>query len=492
MNSLRRRFTLWSLGATAVMAVLAGASLYFYVRAVLYHEFDAGLRTRAQLIGSLLRIEDNGSYGMDYSDESMPEYLPGRRPEYFQVILANGTTLDRSESLKGGNLADGNVERGEAWNMALPDGRKGRAMAIRAFPQADSDDHDRPDRHPPAEKIDRVPAIVIVARERQSINSALEPLLSALMVAGLVLAAGSIFVVRFAVGQALKPVNELGQRAQEVGPGNLDYRFDVEALPTELRLIGERLNELLARLDQAFARERRLNADIAHELRTPIAELRSLTEVAKQWPTDPDQAAVYFDDAHAISLKMGAMVDSLLALARGRNPSDAKADENVGVATVVEQSLAAFRERIDQRVLQVSLAIPESCFVTTQRLIFGRIVENIISNAAEYASEGGRIECSAEVRGNECWLTIGNSNDSLNPADVQQIFDAFWRKDASRSDSEHVGLGLALVAEYARQLGIQISAHLPSGEWFEIVLRIPAGSTRKPLLNGTRPAAAQA
>ncbi|HEY1685670.1 MAG TPA: hypothetical protein VGG19_12960 [Tepidisphaeraceae bacterium] len=91
MISLRSRFTYWSLGTTALLAALAGASLYLYVRTALYREFDAGLRSRAQLIGSLLRIEDNGQYGMDFSDESMPEYLPGRRPEWSSPRMVGAT-----------------------------------------------------------------------------------------------------------------------------------------------------------------------------------------------------------------------------------------------------------------------------------------------------------------------------------------------------------------------------------------------------------------
>ena len=108
---------------------------------------------------------------------------------------------------------------------------------------------------------------MIVAQDRLAIDRALDSLLSALTLAGLVLAVGCIVAVRYVVWQALSPVNDLARRAQEVGPANLDYRFDIAALPEELQLICQRLNALLERLDQAFARERRFNADIAHELR---------------------------------------------------------------------------------------------------------------------------------------------------------------------------------------------------------------------------------
>ena len=159
MISLKRRFTFWSLGAAALLAIVTGVSLYLYVRTTLYGELDAGLRTRAQVVGSLLRIEDDGNYGMDFSDESMPEYLPGNRPEYFQVIAPGGHTLERSESLKGGNLLPASVSPAvdEPWNMVLPDGREGRAIAISAMAHADADDHDQPAPQKAQERVDYLP-----------------------------------------------------------------------------------------------------------------------------------------------------------------------------------------------------------------------------------------------------------------------------------------------------------------------------------------------
>jgi signal transduction histidine kinase len=281
--------------------------------------------------------------------------------------------------------------------------------------------------------------------------------------------------VRVVVERALKPVNELARRAEEIGPANLDYRFDIARLPEELRLICQRLNELLERLDQAFRRERRLNADIAHELRTPIAELRSLTEVACRWPTDTEQTASYFIDAHTIAMKMGALVDTLMSLARAGGKIGIPQNESVALAAIIESSFSSQQETIDRRQLHVSIEFSASCPIVTNRLIFTRMIDNVVSNAVNYASHGGRIECRAQCHGTQCQFTIGNSNDSLAADDVPQMFDAFWRKDAARSDSEHTGLGLALVAEYAAQLGIAVSAHLCSPTWFEITLQIPAG-----------------
>ncbi|HEY1684042.1 MAG TPA: ATP-binding protein [Tepidisphaeraceae bacterium] len=475
MISLQRRFTFWSLGGVAVLSVVTAASLYIYVRTALYRQFDAGLRTRAQTLGSLLRIEDDGRYAMDFSDESMPEYLAGAKPDYFQIFGPDGAVLEKSESLKGTNLISLATARAiqGPWNLKLPDGRPGRAIVWNAIPEPDGDDHDRPNPKVAPKVFSSTPGIVVIALDRSPINATLEPLLSAFWIGGLILAAGSIVVVRFIVWQSLRPVNELAQAAENVGPRTLDYRFEIDSVPAELRLVCERLNQLLERLDQAFRRERRLNADIAHELRTPIAELRSLTEVARRWPGDAAQSATYFDDAHAIALQMGSLVNSLLTLSRSQGQLALIDQETVSVQEVLEKSFATRDEKIIARKLRVSIVASEDCNILTMRALFVRVVDNLIANAVDYAMEAGCITCNIHNHDDGCTLSISNDNDSLAEEDLKEMFEPFWRKDSARTDLQHSGLGLALVTEYAHQIGIDITAKLPERSRFEITLRIP-------------------
>ena len=176
---------------------------------------------------------------------------------------------------------------------------------------------------------------------------------------------------------------------------------------------------------------------------------------------------------------MGSLVDSLLILARTQGRIRAEQKEVVSLTTIIEQSLSLLREKIDRRRLEVLCQLPSACSIISSPLIFTQMIENILSNAVDYATEGGRIECKAEMRADECFLTIGNSDNSLSAEDVKQMLDPFWRKDAARTDSDHAGLGLALVAEYAKQLGILIEVRLRTPSWFEIMLKIPGKSVEK-------------
>ena len=155
-------------------------------------------------------------------------------------------------------------------------------------------------------------AILVVASDRDDLDEALAALALALLGCGAALLAVTIVIVPRLLRRELAPLNELAERAAHVNADSLATRFPSDGLPGELAPISGRLNDLLARLEQAFERERQFGADLAHELRTPIAELRSLAEVALKWPDARE--ATTDRETLAIALQMEGIVTRLLAL----------------------------------------------------------------------------------------------------------------------------------------------------------------------------------
>lgn len=470
MSSIRKRLTARLVTVTAVLSLCAGVSIYAYIRQAMLKQFDAGLATKAQAIASLLIIEPDGSYELEFDEQSMPEYSTKHKPEFFIVISSSGATIKCSRSLDGKTLFDPVSARAQkTWDLLLPDGRRGRAMAINATPHLENDE--RHDQALAKQHIAAQPALVIVAKERSDVDRVLAALLSSLVATIFILMAAGALVVRLIIVRCLQPLNSLAARATSIRPETLDYRFHAPSMPAELQPICKRLNDLLERLEQAFGRERRINADIAHELRTPIAELRTLTEVAARWPMDAHQTAGYFRDTNEIAMRMESLVETLLALARchaGRMSVDAQAVELV---PLIDSILERLHGRIEDRNLTVEMNVPAGQRVRTDPIMFRAIIENLISNAVEYAPPGGKIACAAQATPGRCALTIANSNDSLMETDLKKLFEPFWRKDASRCGDVHSGLGLSLVAEYARILNISVTPFL-SGDWFEMRLVI--------------------
>jgi signal transduction histidine kinase len=170
---------------------------------------------------------------------------------------------------------------------------------------------------------------------------------------------------------------------------------------------------------------------------------------------------------------MGSLVNSLLALSRSQGQLALIDQETVSVQEVLEKSFASRDEKIAARKLRVSILASEDCNIQTMRALFVRVIDNLIANAVDYAMEAGCITCNIHSHDGDCTLSISNDNDSLAEEDLKEMFEPFWRKDSARTDLQHSGLGLALVAEYAHQIGIEITAKLPEPSRFEITLRIP-------------------
>ena len=216
-----------------------------------------------------------------------------------------------------------------------------------------------------------------------------------------------------------------------------------------------------------------LPQNVAHELRTPIAELHTLAEVAVRWQHDPETLGTFFNDACQIASQMEVLVTTLLALARCQAGQLTVGSEHVVLAELVEDAWRNFSERAQERSLRVSLQIPGSAAVVTDRVLLSAIVANLLSNAVEYAPIGARVTCGAQADGGWTSLSVVNDNDTLTAADLPHLFEAFWRKDKARTSSAHCGLGLTLAAAYASALGGRINAAISEGQTLAMTLQLP-------------------
>src|SRR5262249_3538686 len=153
---------------------------------------------------------------------------------------------------------------------------------------------------------------VVVARSAQKLRGDLVDLRLRLLGAGVALLLLGTIATSWLVRRGLAPLDRLAERAATIGPESLTERFPAGDEPSELGPIRDRLNDLRARLEAAFERERRFPADAAHELRTPIAELRAAAELAARHPDDPEAVAHALTTAGTSSARMERLVSSLL------------------------------------------------------------------------------------------------------------------------------------------------------------------------------------
>jgi len=444
--SIRRQLTRRLLGTTLGLLGLGLAALLAVACYAVVRQFDVALRTKALAI-STVTVVTADTVRVDFTDRFLHGFDDERPRDFFQVWLPDGTTLARSESLGLAELPHrvGPYDQPRYFLCTLPNGRPGRALGFKFKPKQ-------------GRGITRsVELDLVVATDRKDLDETLLQLAGLAAGCGVLLLGTTGWVVPRILRRGLQPLDRLGEQAARIDAGSLAARFPVDDLPDELQPIGGRLNDLLARLEQAFERERRFSADVAHELRTPIAELRSLAECALKWPESRDGATD--TEVLAIARHMEALATNMLALARGEHGQLDVQTELLAVAPLVKEVWHTYAPRADARRLKVGLVLTPANAVADP-VMFRSILANLFDNAVDYTPEGGELNINLESDGSGVVLRVTNTADDLDAADVARLFDPFWRKEAARSGGQHVGLGLSLARTFATAMGWTLSATL--------------------------------
>ena len=454
MKSIRRHLVFTLLAGFAALWAASSVTLCVAVRAHLLAGFDSGLRTKMQALATLTE-DEKGSIELDFASEFMPSFERRDAPDYFQIWRADGGTVERSKSLHDSSLARPEVAHDSFafTDITLPDGQPGRAAITRFAPHIADEKI-----HPPRAGGEQV--TLVVAIHRRELDRVLGFLKTTLLALGAAMIAGSALVVTAAVRTGLRPLAGVAERAAGISATSLHARFSTDDLPCELIPICTRLNDLLARLETSFDRERRFSADVAHELRTPIAELRALAEVALKWPDDPAANAAAMRDTLAAAQQMESIVTSLLALIRCESGSEPVRREPVALCELVGETWKPLAQKAAAKNLAVTFDIPAGLTLDTDRTLFRSVLVNLLDNAVEYTPSHGAVELRAHLDGSTFTLSLANTADNLRADDLANLFERFWRKDSARSDQHHSGLGLPLAKAFCERLGLRISARL--------------------------------
>lgn len=279
---------------------------------------------------------------------------------------------------------------------------------------------------------------IYAARSVSDVTRGIDDLVAALLIGAPFLIAALGVVVWALVGRALRPVEAM-RSAVDSMPGDQPHRRLVaEPAAEELQRLADTFNQLLHRIEDSAAQQRRFLADAAHELRNPVASMLTRLEIR-----DPNTHVSASDRAllRTDAIRLASLVDSLLSLARldARIAMRANPVDLDDVIFEHAQTLTGHGHRID--VSRVSAAQ-----VTGDRLALGRVVRNLLDNADGHASDTVTIELSDD--GHTVTLILADDGSGIPAADRDRVFERFTRLDEAR-DREHggAGLGLAIVRE---------------------------------------------
>lgn len=445
--TLHRRVAL----GVALAAGVALGALFLLIDTLvdreLYRRFDAGLQARANAIAAYLgaRVEGAGEI-----TRWMPEFREEGHTDFFQAWDAQGRVIARSASSQSADLARPGAIPGDAfayYDLRLPDGHRGRAVArVFALPASDT----------------RGSLTLVVAEEREQID-ALEDRVHLIFVVGVLLTlAATLLLAASGVRLALAPLHRIADRIARIRPGAPRAPILEPGMPAELRPLAQKFDQVLDQLMETLERERRFAQDLAHELRTPVAELRVIAETSLQ-AGDPDRLRAALRELGVLGAEMDRTVEALLTLARIDAGLDVAAAEPLELVALLRDIVERSAETAGARGLRFAWTVPAECWVQADAAMLERLLATLCANAVYHAPVDSvvhvRLAATPAPR-----LELANPAPQLAVQDLSRLGSRFFRADAARDGSRHAGLGLALARALARAHGLTLEFSLCGSE----------------------------
>jgi signal transduction histidine kinase len=435
-------------------------------------EFDSALTDKSNYLKTLVKVTKNGTE-FDFAGEFMPEFGISTKASFFQLWQGDAV-FERSESLSqfpGMDLLKQDLPlNSEIFaDVVLPDGRDGRAMVSYFEPQVPSNSSIL------ASKIEPMWLTIAIATTDLTQISVI---IDSSLAIGLLLV---IVLIRWAVVKViyrgLMPLNELNLALKnvDVTQKHIPLSSHFERY-TEIEPIRNELNKFIQLSQQYLQTEKRITADIAHELKTPISELISLSEIYIRYPDDQRIGVSYKQDVLNISLRMKTIVNNLLLLQQASSENINLHRQDIYMNALMDQivdELAFKFTTIHSRLNIDNRASNDHCFVDEFSLHL--ILSNLFDNALYYSPSHSAIQICLVT--DDQGLTISVENQlvtAIKANDLQRLTLPLFQTERSRSNSERHGLGLAIVENIVKLNGFEFYFTLVSTDKIRFSLHIPA------------------
>lgn len=248
----------------------------------------------------------------------------------------------------------------------------------------------------------------------------------------------------FAVQRGLSPLKAIKRRAAAITANRLDTRLPVESIPRELADLADTLNGMLARLEESFQRLSNFSSDLAHELRTPVSNLLTQTQVTlSKTRTAENYRDVLESNAEEFE-RLSRTISDMLFLAKADNGQIIPHRESIDLAAEISNLLEFYSVLAEEK--SIALSFEGSARLLGDRLMLRRAFGNLLSNALRYTPQGGGVNVRIKNSANgKTEVSIENTGSDIPPEHLPHLFDRFYRVDGSRQrTTENSGLGLAI------------------------------------------------
>jgi signal transduction histidine kinase len=455
----RTRIALAGAVLSAALLLLLAVGARTTIRELTFHDIDEELRTLAIAVGSDFEME-----GLTYQ-ESLTK---GLEANVFEFRLQHHSAI----------LFDGNRALTVSGDLVGPS----RSFSLAPYRNRTEDPYTAVEPYSGQRRVCRFLVLPLGGKAVGAtlvIFRSIEPALRGLArldrtLAGLVLVGflGTAAILAFVLDRALRPVEEVTRLAASVEAPDLSRRVRVSTGGEEFQRLTGVINSLLERLEAAFQAQRRLVADAAHELKTPIAVLLGEAQDALRPATAREERRRSLETIERTARGLAREVENLLSLARA-DTAPAPLFEVVDIGAIAERSVEASRGIAALRDVQIDLFRENGASVRGDPGALFRLATNLVSNAAVYSDPGTSVEVVAGIRGEEVVFEVRDRGPGVPEVERSRIFERFVRLDSARArHPEGSGLGLAIVEQVASAHGgrIEVEERAGGGAIFRAVL----------------------
>jgi len=471
---IRVRLTLWYVLLLTLVLAAFSAALYLALRISLYEDLDDVLRSSATLVTNTLQVDARGHL-TTMPGQPLLWSDPKEGEHFWRVLDASGQVMEQTGvyEMDTPSVDPEVLARALAGREVFQTVRMGNTL-IRVYTA------------PIDHGASGVVGVVQLGLSLGDVNETLAALRwGLLLILPVTLAAASVGGFLLA-GRALRPVDRLTRAAQSISAHDLSRRLDLDLPDDELGRLARTFDAMIARLDEAFRRQRRFTADASHELRTPLTIIKGDLSLALARPRDPGYYHDVLTEVDEEVDQMSRLVDRLLALARADAEGIAIHRQTVNLGVLLADLVEQTRPLAEARGLTLAAQIAPgpsdlnpsgpslTAYVDPDAMT--QIVLNLLDNAIKYTASG-RVRLSARPAGDksdEIRISVSDTGPGIPAEHLPHLFERFYRVDQARSRAlGGAGLGLAIARELARAHGGDVTVHSVPGEGSTFTVHLP-------------------
>jgi two-component system OmpR family sensor kinase len=480
--SVRTQLAAWYAVIFTILMLFFGTVYYLHLRSMLFDNLDATLLLRAQQVSRAIVIQQNGSFAINDSSGALAGVIDvdtSRQNSGYVDSDDKNPALDVDfDALISVLDSHGKVKYSTAAFSALIVPAQSIQKALHGsgytVTVATTGGDEARLRIQPLIRNHAIVGVLLVGASLASQENTLHGIiLNFLMVAPFVLAFGILGSYWLAI-RAFRPIIRLTSIAHKIQSGNLHSRVPVPYTNDEVQRLALTFNEMLDHLEATFKQQRRFIADASHELRTPVAAIRSMTEIALDQQLTVNEYISVLHDVNTQAEHLGKLIADLQTLARADEGHIHFEREPLRLDLLANDVVTTLESLATEKGITLNIEANEPLLIMGDEARMMQVIMNLLDNALKYTGPGGSVTVRVEsIQGQRVCLTVQDTGIGIAQEHIGHIFERFYRADSARTRSAGgTGLGLAIVKWIVtmHQGTIAVTSQVGKGTTFGVVL----------------------